>query len=423
MIEQKEISLSAIFHVIWERGKRILIFTFVCAALSAIMTLFVKNRYESAAFLMMSPSKLGERIMERPVIPMRTYVTFMTNPTVLTEIIQKYNLKERPYKFRFPQDLYDRILVYYMDDTAMLVIRVQMEDAQMAADIANALADRGIKTVKKLIKDEQTESTGELKLQSNGILNQVEGYKTTYLESLKRNMKPLHMQVLSNLMTMYANDVLQKETLDATIIELIEKKSWFESEVFSATSDYKQKVQLRRALVTDPLLVEQIREQKGGPVNLDDLKNIVFFEETLDTYYNSLLMEYKSLLADIPSQTKKRDFLANRVEELKKEITKLQSDIFDMDVEELITKADLDRELEIYSGIYKEVGWAGATVASERQDLVVIDPAVPVEKKVYPRRSLMVGLTGISAFLLAFLYYLIVDLYGLVTLKTVRKEA
>lgn len=422
MIEEKQINLSSIITVIWERGKRILIFTLVCAGLAAIATLTIHNRYHSVASLMMTPSKLGERIMQRPVIPIRTYEAFLTYPSLLEKMIEKYQLKQSPYKFRYPQDLFKRIRVAYIIDTALLEIHVQLEDPQVAADIANELAQYAVKTVSRLVEIEQVSSTSKIEEQSNKSFNDTIQYKNIYLESLQRNMKPFHMQTLNNYMSMYATDMQQKETLDASIVELEEKIRKFESEVFSATSEYKQRIQLRRAVVTDPLLLEEIREKKGGEISMDELQNIVFYEEQMDPYYNQLLMQYKSLLADLPSQIKKRDFLATRIDELKTEIVSLQSKIFDMDVEELITKGDFDRTMEIYSGINKEVGWAGTTVASERQDLLIVDPAVPVKKKVFPRRSLMVGLAGLSAFLLSFLYYLLLDLYGLVKLQTKRED-
>ncbi len=422
MIAEKEINLSSILTVIWERGKRILIFTVICAAISAVASLMIHNRYNSVASLMMSPSKLGERIMQRPVIPIRTYEAFLTYPGLLEKMIDKYKLREAPYKFRYPQDLLERIKVSYIMDTALLEIHVQLEDPLVAADVANELAQYAVNTVSRLVEIEQMSSTSKIEEQSNKSLSDTIQYKNIYLESLKRNLKPYHMQTLNNYMSMYATDMQQKETLDASIVELEEKIRKFESEVFSATSEYKQRVQLRRAVVTDPLLLEEIREKKGGEISMDDLENIVFYEEQMDPYYNQLLMQYKSLLADLPSQIKKRDFLAARIEELKTEIVTLQSKVFEMDVEELVTKGDFDRTMEIYSGINKEVGWAGTTVASERQDLIVVDPAVPVKKKVFPRRSLMVGLAGLSAFLLSFLYYLILDLYGLVKLQAKRED-
>lgn len=422
MIEEKEINLSSIINVIWERGKRILIFTFVCAGFSAIAVLMIHNRYKSVASLMMTPSKLGERIMQRPVIPIRTYEAFLTYPGLLEKMIEKYELRKSPYKFRYPQDLLERIKVSYIMDTALLEIHVQLEDPQVAADIANELAEYAISTVSRLVEIEQSSSTEKIDEQSQKSYQDTLHYKNLYLQSLQRNLKPYHMQILNNFMSMYATDMQQKETLDASIIELEEKVRKFESEVFSATSEYKQRVQLRRAVVTDPLLLEEIREKKGGEISMDDLKNIVFYEEQMDPYYNQLLMQYKSLLADLPSQIKKRDFLAVRIEELKTEIVNLQTKVFEMDVEELITKGDFDRAMEIFSGINKEVGWAGTTVASERQDLILVDSAVPVKKKVFPRRSLMVGLAGLSAFLLSFLYYLLLDLYGLVKLQSKRED-
>ncbi|MGC9326158.1 MAG: Wzz/FepE/Etk N-terminal domain-containing protein [Candidatus Hinthialibacter sp.] len=422
MIDEKEINLSAIFKIIWERGKRIMIFTLVCTVISAGASLLIKNRYESIASLMMNPSKLGESIMQRPVTPMGSYLHFFTYPKHLMEIIDQYQLDEKPYKFRYPGDLKRRMFVSYVPNTSMFEIHVQLEDPQLAADVANELAERACNTVNQLMKIEQNVSTAEIEEESEKIFNEALQYKNVYLDTLKRNMKPLQIQTINNLMSMYATAMQEKETLDASILELEEKRRRFEEDVFSATSEYKQKLEVRRALVTDPLLVDQLRERKGEEINLDDLSDIVFYEETIDPYYNQLLMEYKSLLADIPSLTAKRDFLAKRTVEIQEKITQLQNELFEMDVEELVDKGNFDRAMEIFSGIDKEAGWAGTTVVSERQDLVLVDRAVPIKKKVYPRRSLIVVMAALTAFLLSFLYYLLIDLYGLMIDRS-KKES
>lgn len=417
MIEEKEINLSSILTVIWERGKRITIFTIVCFIIGVVTAFSIKNRYEGVAYLQMNISKLGERTMERPPTPMRTYEMYIANPVVQLEIIKKYHLNEKPYKFKYPQDLGRRMGISYLENTALLKVYVELEDPALAADVANDLASKAVETANKLMGQEQLFTTSEFAKQSNRLYIEAERLKKVYLDSLLTNMKPVHMQELNNYMTLYAAAVQQKDTLDASLVELERKKNVFESEVFSASSDYKQKVQLRRAVVTDPLLIEHIREQKGASVNLDDLKDIVFYEESLDPYYNQLLMEYKSLIADIPSLTAKRDFLDGRIKQLQTDMENTQKRIFEMDVDELVTKGDYDRAMEIYSGIYKEEGWAGTTIASERQELVVVEKAVPLMKKVYPKRSLIIGLTGFSGFLLSFLYYLLFDLYGLLRLQ------
>ncbi len=419
---EKEINLSSIIRVMWERGKRILLFTLLCTALAAIVSLLIHNRYESAAVLFMNKSKLGERTMQYPSVPMRTYEKLFMQDEVILDVMKKYALDQSPYSFKYADDLRDRIMVYYLIDTSLINIAVVLEDPQTAADVANELASRAIAKVDNLLRIEQNTSTHEIETQSDKIYNEAIGFKNTHLETQKRNLLPMQIQTLSNYMTLYANAMQQRDTLDHSIVEQERRKVGFE-EILSATSDYKQKVELRRALITDPLLIQQYREQHGGEIRLDDLKDIVFVEEQMDVYYNQFMMEYKKLLIDLPSLIPKRDSLLKSEQDYKKKIEDLQTKMFDMEMEELVTKGDFDRALEVYSGINKQVGWAGTTVATERQDLVQVSHAVPNLKKVSPRRSLMVAVSGMSSFLLAFLYYLLVDLYGLVRSNTGREDS
>jgi capsular polysaccharide biosynthesis protein len=422
MIDEKEINLSAIITVIWERGKRIMIFTIICSVLGALSSLTIKNRYEARADLMLNPSKIGERIMEKPAIPIKTYDDLFFHPGVYKDIIDKFELDESPYNLKYPNDLSGRVRINNDDASAMYVFSVQLEDATMACDVTNELAAQAIAIVNHFVDFEQKESTQKIETESNKSLDTVYYFRDIYLKSIKTNLKPLQMQKVANHLTMYSDNIRQKENLDFSIIELANRKKGFE-EIFSASNtDFTETITVKRSILTEPLVLETIRDKVGYDANLADLAGMRFTDEHINGSYAALNMEYQKLMVDLPAQIIKRDALALRAEEHLKKITELQTALYDMEVEELFTKGDMDRALEVFAGINKDAGWAGTTVASERQDLVLVHEAVVNPKKVYPRRSLMVGLTGMSAFLLSFLYYLLVDLYGLMTLRTKKEE-
>ncbi|MFB3786350.1 MAG: Wzz/FepE/Etk N-terminal domain-containing protein [bacterium] len=419
MIEEKEISLSSIFQVIWERGKRISLFTVLCMAVAAGSSLLIPNRYLSDATLFVLKSKLGERTMQNPAIPMRSFEWLFTADEILLQVIDRCGLRNPPYKMKYPGHLRSRMVVSYINDTSIIKIAVMLEDAEKAAEVANVLAQIAIEKNKELIEKEKQSSSSQIETEIEKIRKQVTLFREEYERTAKKNLKPFTVVQLTNLNTIYSTLEQQIDTLDHSIVEQKERLARMD-QIFSATdSALKPKIRTERSVFSDNLSFETMRQTLGENVDLENLKGITFYDEAVNPSYFSLQQEYEKLKADLPSLEAKRQSMANRIKDVSQQIEVMQNKLFDMELDEMIKKAELDRALEIYSGIDKQASWAGTTVTTERQDLVLWIKAVPNLKKVYPTRSIMVAVAGMMAFLLAFLFYLLVDLYGLMKERNV----
>ena len=401
-------------YVVWQRGKMILFFTFVAMILAYLATLTTPNRYQAAATLFMNKSKIGARTMENPSIPMKTYHALFFGKKILKEIIDNNEfLKKRPYQIKRPADLSDRVLVYEVPDTPLLKILVDLEDPIVAANIANELAAKAIKINEKLIRFEKETNKKKLADELEFIQSKTDDYQDKYAHVLTKNLKPSLIAKLGNKTSILLTLEQQKETLDHSIIELEERESRFK-DILSGT-DFNPIMTIQRKVAASPIMEAVVNSQLKGELDFSQLKDLSFSEETINPDYSMLYAEYKKLQVDLPSMIKKRDNYKARIKVIADEADTMQERLSEIELEEMIAKANFDRSLEILSGIDKQEGWAGMTVTSERQDLFLIDEAFPDDKKVYPRRSLTAGLAGMIAFLLSFLYYLLADLYGLMT--------
>ncbi|HOJ59457.1 MAG TPA: hypothetical protein PK878_04155 [bacterium] len=419
MIEEKEISLSSILYVIWDRGKRISLFTGFCMVVAAVSTLLIPNRYMSEATLCVLKSKLGEHTMQNPAIPMRSFEMLFTADEVLMEVMDRCGLRNPPYNMKYPGTLRSRLLVSYIYDTSIIKVAAMLEDAEKAAEVVNTLAQVAIEKNKELIEKEKQSSSHQIALEIEKIKTQVEQFRKEYETTARKNLKPFLIVQLTSLDTIYSTLEQQIDTLDHSIVEQKERLAQMER-IFSATDSALQpKIRTERSVFSDNLSFETIRQTLGSDANLTDLKGITFYDEAVNPSYFSLQQEYEKLKADLPSLEAKRQSMADRIASVSEQIVIMQNRLFEADLDEMIKKAELDRALEIYSGIDKQAGWAGTTVTTERQDLVLWIKAVPNLKKVYPSRSIMVAVSGMMAFLLAFLFYLLVDLYGLMKERTV----
>ena len=418
MAVEREINLIAILEVMWERGKGILLFTFAAMILAACITLLIQDRYRAISYLVMNKSKLGERTMQNPAIPMNTYLELATTQRMLQELMAQFHLQQEPYEMKYPEDLGKRINVASMESTSLLRIEVELEDPKVAAEIANAIADNLKKQSALMMELEENTSQGKFKTQVEQIEHVVMSNKDIYEQILLKNNTQLVIHELDTVNSMLALHRQEKDNIDTALAQMSAQINEFEN-VFAAT-DFLPILVTRKNVLADNIVASTVRD-KIGPKDLDTLSKITFYNEDINVAYVDLNKEFQKLKVDYQGQLHMREMKDQRIAELEKQAFELQQTLSHMQVEETLAKADFDRALEIFGGIDKQVGWAGTTVATERQDLYNIEPAVAPLKKVFPQRSLMVSLVGMIAFLLAFLYFLFRDLYGLMRFDIMKK--
>lgn len=410
---EREINLLSILFVIWERGKRIAMYTLICMVVVSIATLFIKDRFRAEATLFINLSKIGERTMQFPTVTNTTYTKLFYREGMLKEVIDEFQLNKPPYNLKYPKDLHGRVMVDTQKEISLISLVVELENPQMAANVTNKIADKASEMVQKIQELESKSSTSKLGLSLNPISTQLNSFRDNYLSTLKKNKKNvLNSEFNSNvsIISLYRQ---QKSDLDATVLEL-EKRSGLFSKILSAT-DYTEKIEVLRKVVYDPY-ISKITQEQISAADLEKLNQLSIREEMINDGWNKLKMEYQKLQVDLPAMIAKRNFLTEQIKIMEQTLNKQSEKLAEIDVEEMVAKANFDRTLEVYGGIDKQIGWAPTTIASEREDLYVLEHAIPNVKKVYPRRSLMVGLAGMLSFILSFMYYLISDLYGLVSL-------
>lgn len=418
MIQEREINLFNVVQVILQRGVKILTFTLVCMMLAALSTLFIQNRYEANALLQMNKSKIGEHTMTNPAIPMNTYQELFSNNEIYYRLLNQYpELTKAPYNFKYPQDLKKRVGVGFSGMASIIALSLELESAEMAATVLNAMAELVIEKNKALMEFEKKTSRMFIEEELRRVQEELELYRETYLNLLKQNQKPILIAELNSKISTLSLLEQSLDTLDHSIAELQTKEDAFK-EIFSATnSSFNPTFVLRRSVVIDPVLSKKVEEMADSDLAFDEIKDISFFDESVNTAYVENYTEFMALKANLPALIEKRNSMRQRVRELKPVIHDMQQRLDEMELEEMLAKANLDRTLEVLSGIDKQVGWVGTTVATERQDLILWSPAVPINKKVYPNRSLIVGTVGLLAFLLSFIFYLLADLYGLLKVQ------
>lgn len=412
MSVDQEIQLSSILEVIWRRGRMIVLVSLICMALAAAFSFMIKNRYRAEVDLVMMKSKIGERSMMFPGFSMDTYTELIIPDVVLQRLMDKFNLSEAPYNIKKINTLAGRVRIKNEQGSARIQLSVELEEPDMAAKVANEIANQVIQLNKDVIQAEQDNSRELIQQQIDPIYEQETVYRNEYRDMLIENKLPLLQQELDTNNTILATLRQQRDTLVHSIHELEVKKAQFE-EIFSATDAPQEIIKLKRSIFKDNTALNQLNEANKN-LSFEEKMKYGYSEEALNLTYQQLQVEYLKLAVDLPSLKAKLESMEHEILRLESLVKEQQERFFELNVKEAQAKRYWDQSLEVLAGIEKNLDWAGTTVASERQDLKIAYPAIADHQKVYPRRSLIVLVSGMIAFMLMFVYYLLKDLYGLV---------
>lgn len=165
MSEEEEISLKQIIEILQKRLKIIAIITLIAVISSAAISFFVlKPVYESNTTIMVGKPKNKVIDPNNPV----TYQEVQTNRLLVStygEIAKSRSVLEQVIKdlrLDIPSDkLKGKVNVSLVKDTEIIQIKVSDQDPQMAATLANAIADAFSKEVIRIMNVENVQVIDE----------------------------------------------------------------------------------------------------------------------------------------------------------------------------------------------------------------------------------------------------------------------
>src|SRR5215471_10778482 len=120
----------------------------MCALVAMIVSRISPKTYRATTYIMVSESKIGadskdSAALQLAILP--TFVPFVDNDGLIDETIKKFHLDGSPHNLsvdRFRRRNY--LDVRIPKSTRLLEIRVEFPDAQLAADLANALTQGAV---------------------------------------------------------------------------------------------------------------------------------------------------------------------------------------------------------------------------------------------------------------------------------------
>jgi len=380
--------------VLWRWKTLIAIGTVVAAAAALAVSFAMPKVYEANATLMVLKSKFGSDQLLGPqqlALTAKTYEGIIKNPGALSEAIAKFKLGEPPYDLKV-RDLERRVDINAVKDTALLNLSVETGEPQLAADIANFLAQRAIDLNSRLNEGEVGDSRTFLETQVDHTAASLKDAEAA-LESFQ---KEADIEIVRK----------QEEVCLARMAELQSQRTRVEADLAAAAGDLAslekdlrqqpETLKTARTLVEDPAYQQALA--KLSRADIDALLGINMQSEELNPTYSFLQQALAEAHRDAAGLTARKHELDRLLAENDQTLPKVQNELTEKTtrLETLTRTYELERDS--YKTLRSRLLAANVEVVSKTSLLKVVDAALPPQRHIRPRKSLNTAVGGAAGF-------------------------
>lgn len=266
--------------------RRVLLVLGVATLVGVAVAAYVTTRppiYEAVVSLLASPSKLGEGA--NPPVSAANYVPILESPTIAQAVITEFKLSDRGVT----RSIFAGAILHanVVGGTGLLELHVTLGDPELAAKVANSVADRAVAQARDLSQQEAAGARDQLdgqltdaKKRYETALAELETFKRgANIEAVRKDVEGI-LEERKNVLSLSLEAVQARARLDAAQSELAKRQPTRE---------------LTRSIDGDPALLEAARPSAGGRALDLKLKDQVV-DKTYETI-DSSAADFKTQLA------------------------------------------------------------------------------------------------------------------------------
>lgn len=403
--DYEEISLRELIETLIKGWKLIAIITAICVLVAGVYSFYiVEPTYEAKSVLMASlatdklasVNKNGESveailntISTYPVLTIQTYKEQIKSPKILQQVIEDLNLTEKEIT---RVGLRDMIALEAIKDTNLIEIKVSSGDPELAANIANAMADRFTEFVTDLSKQQASKSSKFLRTQ---IESEKAKLDEASLELKKVMAQPRGVDELASeqeaklmLLSEYKVGVVEKE------VELSKLKAG----LAAAEEELKKTPQIlvtNKSVSEDQLLGRIVSENNN--VSAAESAGITMKNEEININYLELSTKVAEYKIEISGITKELEQMKSKIDQTQEEIERIQSELAEKRHQLNLVQRNVDIAQGTYDAFlkkYEEIRVAETTEVGE-STINIVSPALVPIRPVGPRKMLNIAIAGV----------------------------
>jgi len=369
----EEIDLMRYVLVLWRYRLLITVGTLLLGVAAFVTGELTPPTYEAMARLIVSPPKTGATSEIAPAISVATFRALVENQSLCAKIVAEFGLNKEPHRVTPARFINDRVKVETLRDTNVVVVKVRLWDPELAAKVANRLAEAAEQLAQQLNQEETVSARDVIRAQleqSQKRLSQAE----QRLESFRR-------QAQLELLRKDVDALLgQRGALLALLVDIQAEKARLSQA--EALLKGKEKIEtLKRSIDTDPAAMEAARRSGGesGSVLPLQLRN-----EFVNPVYESLDQVIATSQTRLAGLEKQKSELVD-VRRLDADQQAKLTLLYERETELARLQIEYDLSKAVYVDVATRYEQARLQVAGRSAQLQVMDSALPPDRPISPR--------------------------------------
>ena len=350
-----------------------------CAAGALAVSLLLPKIYRATTYLLVSESKIGttsREVVWQQMAALPTFIPFVDNDALISQAITKFHLDRPPYNLtvtRFRRK--DYLDVRIPKSTRLLKLDVEFPDAQLAANLANELAQSAVEFNDRM-NQADTLSTREF------LKKQLDETTDRMAQAATRRLKVQHEARIEDREKDLSILLSEKDRLSTRLeqlrLDLAQDQSRSKS-LQQALTDEPQTFLLKKSVTADPFL-ERAAEKlnpNGSPLSMT--------EEYLNVTRQQIQRDLVGAAANSAGERAGIETATERLKVVNKQIADLLSTLTNLRNE--IDKGDREYSLayDAVKNATREYQDVSVNVSSKSQDMKQVAPALVPERPVRPR--------------------------------------
>lgn len=400
---EQEISLRELIEILLQGKWLIAALTVIAVVVSGVLSFFVlEPTYEARATMLMVQPKIEpanrddgvlsrylQSIAESTQLSLDTYVNLVKNPALLDRVRNRLELDPHEYTIRRMGDM---IKVYTPEKTNLIEIVITHTDSELAATMANTLAEEFVGFINEQSKERINQSIVVLEQQLVSEEEKLNAALDAYTSFLSESRGVAHLEQAYNakiaLLTQFQTELAKtKVALNTTRAGLAEGER--------ELANLSQFITTEKSLVEDNLMRDYVKDATGK--NLNQLAHLKMENQEVNEAYIDLLKLVNMDRMAVKQLENKLASLEESIAQTAKEIEMLQIELAEKKAVEERLLNKLDNAKRTYDRLvekYDEAQIASAIDSAEAQINLVAPASVPVTP-VGPRKMLNLAVAGV----------------------------
>jgi len=408
MQERDEVDLIEYLNVLWKWKWLIVGGTLIAAIGSFVLASQAPLTYEASVTLLSAPPRLPgtHDVSSCPMVTPDTFVEIMKAKSLAPDVVRHFSLDKPPHKVTVDSFVSRVLSVKRLEDTDLIRVTVTLLDPQLAAEVADFLAQKAVELQAGLSRGGAQASRDFFRKQRDQARQVVERSRTRLMDF--RRATNLDSLEIEQRIAMEENPRLQ-----VLAAEVITEQAGLRTRNQKLSEVLKQEEltpPVRKSIVADPSSLAA--PPAHGATDMKGLSSLQLKSEEVNATYQDIrrgLIDAEASLASLESQ---RKVVERRLEENKTRLAEIGQRIASVKPKlEELAQSYLQAQAT-YQFWNRKDDEAVLFVAARPPELTIIDSAIaprePISQRVKQKVALAVAMTVITcAFLAFFMEYLL----------------